>query len=122
MQKLENVEIVANTQYFYKKNFSKQKGITLIALIVTIVVLLILAGITINMVFSNNGVISQAQEAGKAQAYAEELDKLKMAVLSAQTAGQGKLTTENLNHVIKSAFKTDTEVIEIANEWFYDGY
>ena len=39
------------------------EGITLIALVVTIVVLLILAGITINLVFSDNGIIRKAQEA-----------------------------------------------------------
>ena len=38
-------------------------GITLIALVVTIVVLLILAGITISLVFSDNGIIKKAQEA-----------------------------------------------------------
>ena len=37
-------------------------GITLISLIVTIVILLILAGITINLVFSDNGIIKNAQE------------------------------------------------------------
>ena len=35
-------------------------GITLIALVVTIVVLLILAGITISLVFGSNGVIQKA--------------------------------------------------------------
>ena len=40
-----------------------QGGITLIALVVTIVVLLILAGITIMYVFSNDGIFSTAQEA-----------------------------------------------------------
>ena len=34
-----------------------ERGITLIALVVTIVVLLILAGITISLVFGSNGVI-----------------------------------------------------------------
>ena len=45
-----------------KRNL-KEKGITLIALIVTIVVLLILAGVTINAVFSDSGIIKKAQEA-----------------------------------------------------------
>lgn len=40
-------------------------GITLIALVVTIVVLLILAGITINMLFKDNGIITKAQEAAQ---------------------------------------------------------
>ena len=47
-----------------KKLRQANKGITLIALVVTIVILLILAGITINLVFSDNGIIKKAQEAG----------------------------------------------------------
>ena len=44
------------------KKFKKQvKGITLIALVVTIIVLLILAGISINFVFGENGLIGRAQ-------------------------------------------------------------
>ena len=39
-----------------------ERGITLIALIVTIVVLLILTGITLNMLFGNNGVIKMAKK------------------------------------------------------------
>ena len=42
------------------------QGITLIALVVTIVVLLILAGITINMLFSNGGIFKVAQDAANA--------------------------------------------------------
>ena len=45
--------------------FTQNKGITLIALVVTIVVLLILAGITINLVFSENGIIAKAREAAE---------------------------------------------------------
>lgn len=41
----------------------KDKGITLIALIVTIIVLLILAGITIGAITGDNGIINQAQSA-----------------------------------------------------------
>ena len=41
----------------------QEKGITLIALVVTIVVLLILAGVSISLVLNNNGVISKAKEA-----------------------------------------------------------
>ena len=50
-------------------------GITLIALVVTIVVLLILAGITIGVIFSDNGVIKKAQEAANVQNQAIEKDK-----------------------------------------------
>ena len=41
----------------------KEKGITLIALVVTIIVLIILAGVSINMLVGDNGIITQAQKA-----------------------------------------------------------
>lgn len=46
------------------KNQKNERGITLVALVVTIVVLLILAGITIMYVMSDNGVFGQAKNAG----------------------------------------------------------
>lgn len=49
----------------------QEKGITLIALVVTIVVLLILAGVSINLVLNNNGVISKAKDAKNQYAEAQ---------------------------------------------------
>ena len=49
-------------------------GITIVALVVTIVVLLILAGVSINLVLGNNGVISKAKEAETKSAEASEND------------------------------------------------
>ena len=46
-----------------EKQKNKQKGITLIALIVTIIVLIILAGVSINMLVGENGIINMAQRA-----------------------------------------------------------
>ena len=54
------------------------KGITLIALVVTIVVLLILAGITISLVFSDNGIIKKAQEAANKTQEAIENEQTQM--------------------------------------------
>ena len=45
------------------RNIKEKRGITLIALAVTIVVILILAGVTIDAVFSENGIINKAKEA-----------------------------------------------------------
>ena len=42
---------------------SEEKGITLIPLVITIVILIILSSITINMAFDDNGLIGQAQYA-----------------------------------------------------------
>ena len=46
-----------------RRNYLKQDGITLIALVVTIVVLLILAGVSINAVFGQDGIIQKAKDA-----------------------------------------------------------
>ena len=46
-----------------KENLKKTKGITLIALVITIIVLLILAGVSIAMLTGENGILSQAQKA-----------------------------------------------------------
>ena len=56
------------------KRILKERGITLIALVVTIVVLLILAGVSINAIFSENGIIKRAQDAQNKMNNAQESD------------------------------------------------
>ncbi len=60
------------------KKGNKQSGITLVALVVTIVVLLILAGISINLILDNNGITKKAQEGKEkyANASANEQEQL----------------------------------------------
>ena len=58
-----------------KRNYLKQNGITLIALVVTIVVLLILAGVSLNAIFSENGIIKRAQDAQNKMNQATENDQ-----------------------------------------------
>ena len=45
--------------------FKKEKGITLVALVVTIIVLLILAGVAISLTIGQNGIFTRAQNATK---------------------------------------------------------
>ena len=61
-----------------EKRKKQEKGITLIALIVTIVVLLLLAGVTLNLVLSNNGVISKAKQAVEENDAAEAKDGMSL--------------------------------------------
>ena len=66
--KINNTNIKLNNvknKKLNSKETRKTSGITLIALVVTIVVLLILAGITISLVFSENGIIAKAKEAAE---------------------------------------------------------
>ena len=63
------------------KNIKNNEGITLISLIITIIVLLILAGVSINIAFQKNGPIRSAEKASnvyKFSTYKEEFDDLVM--------------------------------------------
>ena len=66
----------------------KNKGITLVALVVTIVVLLILAGVSINLVLGNNGIIAKAKEAQRKSAEASQNDLIGMNELAQQLKEQ----------------------------------
>ncbi len=63
-----------NLELQNKKNLQKlkEKGITLIALVVTIIILLILAGVTLNMAMSGNGLFSKARNAADKYKKAQE--------------------------------------------------
>ena len=73
-----------------KNKFKKNPGITLIALVVTIVVLLILAGISISMLTGQNGILNRATEAKEKtdQAQIDESDKMVQMEAMIQTAGK----------------------------------
>lgn len=56
-------------------------GITLIALVITIIVLLILAGVSISMVLGDNGIISKASTASEKTDIADDKEKIGLAML-----------------------------------------
>ena len=60
---IENSKTIGEIKTNIDKSRENKQGITLIALVVTIVVLLILAGITINLLFSNGGIFDIANQA-----------------------------------------------------------
>ena len=67
-----------------KTNYLNQKGITLIALVVTIVVLLILAGVSINVLFSDSGIIKRAKDSQNKWKEAEQNDLDSLSTLEDQ--------------------------------------
>ena len=67
------------------KQKNKQKGITLISLVVTIIVLIILAGVSISMLVGDNGIITQAQNAKRETEEAQAREKLDLALIELQT-------------------------------------
>ncbi len=63
----------------------EKNGITLIALVVTIIVLIILAGVSINMLVGENGIITQAQKAKEETEQAKEDELRRLTALEAAT-------------------------------------
>lgn len=59
---LRKIKLKGENKKNMKTKIKQEKGITLIALVVTIVVLLILAGVSVNAIFNENGLIKKAQE------------------------------------------------------------
>ena len=97
----------------FKKKFRKNKGITLIALVVTIIVLLILAGISIVMLTGQNGILNRAGEAKNANGVAQGEELIKVSVMDALTRGTGELTDENLRKALSSNLGTEVKDYEI---------
>ena len=65
---------------------NRQKGITLIALVVTITVLIILATVSINTVLGDNGIIKRAQKARDSYSNSQKSEDEQMAVLANEMA------------------------------------
>ena len=75
------------------------KGITLIALVITIIVLLILAGVSIAMLTGSNGVLTRASDADKATTKAEYIERINM-----------ELQAQYANALAGVAFDSDTTI------------
>ena len=69
----------------------QQKGITLIALVITIIVLIILAGVSIAMVVGENGIIPQAQNARRETEIANIKEKVQMDILEKELDNEGNI-------------------------------
>ena len=89
----------------------KQKGITLVALVITIIVLLLLAGVTISLLVGENGIITKAKEGGNRTQQAQEKEKIELAVTASIMEDTDKLTIEegNLNTELINEFGGEEE-------------
>ena len=84
------------------KETRKNRGITLIALVITIIVLLILAGVSIAMLTGNNGILTQAKLAKENTALAKEDEENKL-------AKNNEYINEQTGKVIPGKMATKTE-------------
>ena len=93
-----------------KNKILKERGITLVALVVTVVVLLILSGITIAVLTGPNGIITKARQAKIAQQNAQVHDKLEMIRGQVEIDNAGRATWENYEkELIKEGIITGDE-------------
>ena len=103
----------------------KKKGITLVALVITIIVLLILAGISISLALGNNGIITNAQKASVAWTQGEAETQLAMAFAACETDYQiaraddatavraDYYSTANINKNMRgTGFELVTDIVE----------
>lgn len=82
----------------------KQNGITLIALVITIIVLLILAGVAINAVVGDNGVIGKTQMSSEAHQKAELIERIQMEIAAKEVqkmAELDKITQSDIEEILK---------------------
>ena len=99
---------------------NEEKGITLIALVVTVIVILVLAGISISMLSGENGILKRTTEAKRSTQMENEKEAVNMAVLEAVMIGNGEITADNLNSSLKSYIGKKTEFTG-NGPWIYEG-
>ena len=91
----------------------KERGVTLIALIVTIVVLLILAGVSLAMLRGENGIISKAQKSARETRLAKTKESISLeisdAMINEAIKGNKTLTDEQLKDIVNKYGEMDED-------------
>lgn len=102
--------------------FKQEKGITLVSLVITIIVMLILAGVSMSMVMGDGSVLDQATAAVENTELANVRDEISMAVAGAQTnyyatfantSGRSTLTKELTKLKMKEFTSADKVYMDI---------
>ena len=98
------------------------KGITLIALVITIIVLLILAGITINLTIGDQGIITRAQQATREDAHGKVYERLKLEEENYTIDKTTGVTDESLiEYLQRNGIIDENNVVKVA-ELFGNGF
>ena len=107
-----------------KRTSLGEKAITLIALVVTIVMLLILAGVTITMTLGQNGLFTRAREGAAAYNESEVRDDLSMLITQYTWDKASEKTDKNLGDYLKDNGATsvkanaDETTLEVTYKWY----
>ena len=101
---------------FMKNKSTKNKGgITLIALVITIIVLLILAAISITMLTGENSILKRTVDSKTKNDEAQIRERIQLAYHSALVGGKGSYTKDTLMDELKKEFSTDYDVNDSDN-------
>ena len=92
----------------------KERGITLVALVITIIVLLILAGVTLSLVLGDSGVVTKADEAKTVSNQKEIEEQVKLKVQENITAHEGEFDIEDFwSEIASDGFTVDSSKKEV---------
>lgn len=86
------------------RNMEKTKGITMVSLVITIIILLILSGITVSFLFGNNGIITRANNAKKTYEISSIKEEIQMKILDKEmekTKTGGSITQVDVEKILK---------------------
>lgn len=117
MKKLKGKKGIIKEHKLSVNNKNTTSGITLIALVITIIVLLILAGVTIATLTGDNGILLQANKAKANTEETREFEKVKIAAETALANGLGKISKNDLINSL------ETEEAKLIGDepWIYHG-
>lgn len=93
-----------------------EQGITLIALVITIIVLLILAGISIATLTGENGVLSKATTAQKTSQRMEIIENARIDILAIQAENKGQISKKELTNLLESKYGSLSSEEEILDK------
>ena len=95
--------------------FKEQKGVTLIALVITIIVLLILAGVSIAMLTGDNGILTKASNSNETNSIAQIKEDVSLAVSEimankADPTYNGNESTLSIKNIATIAARNDASL------------
>lgn len=97
----------------------QNKGITLVALVITIIILIILAGVSISILFSENGLINRSKQGASDYKVESIKERLTLALVNLKISDDQTINEPNLRNVLDNEFGEDGYTLqEIDDELF----
>ena len=99
-----------------KGKLKNKRGITLIALVITIIVLIILAGISINLLIGDNGIITRAKDAKVVQEKADLITRIGLDITAKQIQNKGTITQAEVEEILEGygeVVKSNGQIVSV---------